>query len=182
MTLSARTLIPASSHSGCPTEPTATHLPTGISFASFPQCKMANSGGSCIPLSTTAKRKEPMTQNPNCLSLGSNPGSPTSRLHRHTHVTTLLSLGLPICKVGMTYPALRRAALTGLRNPAEHPLLPRTHPQGLLQTSTCYMPSPVHGRQPLPRAPDKSQSLKSTHEAQAQLRGRHIHSPIQPAR
>lgn len=84
MTLSARTLIPASSHSGCPTEPTATHLPTGISFSSFPQCKMANSGRSCIPLSTTAKRKEPMTQNPNCLSLGSNPSSPTSRLHRHT--------------------------------------------------------------------------------------------------
>lgn len=40
--------------------------------------------------------------------------------------------------------------MTGFQDPRRaYPLLPRTFPQGVLQASTCYVPSPMHGKQSL---------------------------------
>lgn len=75
------------SHSGCPTEPRAAHLSTGISFFSSFQCKMADSRGAYSPHPITAKRKKHRIQSPNYLSLGSNPGSLSYRLHSLIYIT-----------------------------------------------------------------------------------------------
>lgn len=141
MTLSAGTLIPAAVILGVPQSPQQLTYPLGF-LSPFSQCKMANSGGACIALSTTANRKDPMTQNPNCLSLGSNPSSPTSRLQTLTR-NNPPEPWFAHLQNGDDIPR----PLGGLPSRA-HPLLPRTHPQGLLRASTCYMPSPMHGKQP----------------------------------
>lgn len=51
-----------------------------------------------MPQPAIGKRKEHRIQSPECLRLHSNPGSPTYRLPSLRHIT-LLSLGLPICKM-----------------------------------------------------------------------------------